>query len=497
METIADPMSASNSVSTPVSVVASELNYGRLKRIVIDGESIAIFFVLLAWQLLLPNGIYLFTGFTVIYILLYNIQQPLKPGIFTLILLMHFLQIIAGVWLTNYVEKDINFNAAKLSDATMGSLIGLLFMFLPIYYYQNKLPYLKLNDLKRDAFKLNTGKAFNCYLVALIVTSSLSAVAFAFSGITQIIFSFIKVKWLFFLLFGYLSILKKEKRNLFYLFVVIEFASGFYSFFSEFKTVIFYLIVLLVSLIRVINVKQLIIGGAILSCLVLFALVWTGIKTEYRSFLNKGSRQQVAAASKEDALNKLYSLSNNVSEESLNSSVYQFLDRLQYTYHFALTIARVPAIIPHTNGKNWINNIGYVTTPRFLNPDKPAFDATEKAKKYTGRRLSGRKSGASFSLGYFAECYIDFGLWGMMFPLFLIGLMYGSTYWYLMRNSSANFIFNYSVVGAFFMEFSAFEMDGTYLLGRFLATLITFVVLIRLFFPWVMNYVSEPQLKKS
>ena len=62
----------------------------------------------------------------------------------------------------------------------------------------------------------------------------------------------------------------------------------------------------------------------------------------------------------------------------------------------------------------------------------------------------------------------------MMVPLALIGLMYGLTYWYLMKNSSANFIFNYSVAGAFFLEFFAFELDGTMLLGRFLATLLTF-----------------------
>ncbi|MEO6328094.1 MAG: hypothetical protein ABIO55_04145, partial [Ginsengibacter sp.] len=273
----------------------------------------------------------------------------------------------------------------------------------------------------------------------------------------------------------------------------IEFVSGFFSFFSEFKTVIFYLIVLLAGLIRVVNVKQVLLAGVIGGCLVLFALVWTQIKGQYRSFLNGGTRQQVTTVSQDAALNKLYDLSNNVDEESLNSSVYQLLDRLQYTYHFARTIGRVPSVIPFQKGKNWTDNIQFVTTPRFLNPNKPTFDATEKAKKYTGLRYAGRRSGASFSLGYFAECYIDFGSWGMMFPLFLIGLMYGLAYWYLLRNSSNNYIFNYAVVGAFFMEFNAFEMDGTLLIGRFLATFVTFVFLIKVAFPMIITYISEPQ----
>ena len=137
--------------------------------------------------------------------------------------------------------------------------------------------------------------------------------------------------------------------------------------------------------------------------------------------------------------------------------------------------------------------LAYVT----IGDEKYVLDATEKTRKYTGLSYAGRFSGASFSLGYFAECYIDFGFWGMLFPLFLIGIMYGATYRYLMKNSSRNFVFNYSVVGAFFLEFFAFEMDGTYLLGRFLATLVTFIFCIKVFFPWLIDFISVPQPKKA
>jgi len=485
-------------VSEPKDVkVSNKINAKVSKRIIIDSESRVILFVVLALQLLLPNGFYLFVCMATIYLIVYNLQQPLKPGVFTVIALNHFMQIIAGVWQANYVGKDISFRSPNMAEATIASSIGLLFMFLPVYYYQSKLPCLRFSDLIKEAYKLSTGKVFNCYLVAFFIVQSLTPLAFLFGGLTQVIFSFIKVKWLLFLLFGYLSILKKEKRNLFYLFVVLEFLSGFYSYFSEFKTVIYFTVVLLISLIQVVNIKQVIYGSLIAACLLFFALIWTGIKGEYRAFINGGTRQQIAATSKEEALDKLYDLSNNVSEESLNSSVYQFLDRLQYTFHFAKTIERVPAVIPFQRGKNWSDNIEYCTTPRFLNPDKPSLDATEKAKQYTGLHYLGQKYGVSFSLGYFAECYIDFGLWGMMFPLFLIGLMYGLTYWYLMKNASRNYIFNYCVAGAFFLEFFAFEMDGTFFLGRFLATLVTFVFLIKAFFPMIIRYISEPQSAKK
>lgn len=467
------------------------------KRIVFDQESKVIFFIILCIQVLLSNGFYLFVCIATIYLVFYYIQQPLKPGVFTLIAFNHFLQIIAGVWQANSVNKDINFRSPYMDEATIASCIGLVCMFLPLYYFQSKLPSLSRERLKTEAKKLSTGNTLNCYLAAFFITSFLISIAFLFGGFTQIIFSLVKIKWFFFLLFGYQCLLKNEKTKIFYFFVVLEFVSGFYSFFSEFKTVIYFFVVLLLGLLEVINLKKIIYGGIIACCLGLFALVWTKIKGEYRSFLNEGSKQQVAVASKGDALNKIYDLSSNVDEESLNSTSYQLLDRLQYTYHFAKTIERVPSVIPFQDGNNWLANIEFCTTPRILNPNKPTLDATDKTKQYTGLSYSGRFSGASFSLGYFAECYIDFGLWGMMFPLFLIGLMYGATYYWLMTKASKNYIFNFSVAGAFFLEFYAFEMDGTMLLGRFLATLVTFYFLVKFFFPWVYNYIAETSYKKS
>ena len=486
---------SSETIKTNVFSRSISFDNRKLTRIIFDQESTVVFIILLFSQLFFPNGSYLFLCLLTIYLIFYVQQQPLKSGVFTLIACNHILQIIAGVWQADYVGMDINYRSSGMSDATIASCIGLFVMFIPISYFQNKLPSLSLDDLKKEAQKFSTDKTFTCYLAAYFIAGFLNTVLFVFAGLAQLVISLVKIKWLFFLLFGYQSILKKERRNTFYLFILIEFLSGFFSFFSNFKTVIYAAVILFLSLIQIINIKKVMYGAMIGGGLFLFALVWTGIKTQYRSFINGGSKEQVVSVSGEDALNKIYDLSSNVTDDDLNSSMYQMLDRVQYTYHFAKTIQRVPSVIPYTNGKNWMDNIEFCTTPRYFNPNKPTLDATEKTRKYTGLSYAGRESGASFSLGYFAECYIDFGLWGMMFPLFLIGLMYGLTYKYLMKNSSKNFVFNYSVVGAFFMEFFAFEMDGTFLLGRFLASLVTFIMCIKFLFPWVIRYISVPVKK--
>ncbi|MEJ7587817.1 MAG: hypothetical protein WKI04_09690 [Ferruginibacter sp.] len=270
---------------------------------------------------------------------------------------------------------------------------------------------------------------------------------------------------------------------MFLIFIVVEFILGFFSYFSEFKTVIYYLLVLLASFLITINFKYILYAALIGAGLLLFALVWSSVKSDYRNFLNVGSGQQTVGVSRDDALNKLYVLSNDVDQTSIENATKGFLDRLQYTYHFAKAIERVPAIIPYQNGDNWSSVLQYTTTPRFLNPDKPTVDNSVKASRYTGIPYARANKGVSFSLGYFAECYIDFGYLGMMIPLMVLGVIYGKLYHYFVTKATPNLLFNYAITGSFFLEFYGYEMDATILTGRLFASIVTYVMFIQFIFP--------------
>ena len=221
---------------------------------------------------------------------------------------------------------------------------------------------------------------------------------------------------------------------------------------------------------------------------------WTAIKGEYRAFLNQGSKTQSVQVSQEAAFDKLVELSEQQRDTSASIS---FFERLQYTWHLAKAMDHVPAVVPYQNGDNWLSSISFALTPRYFNPNKPKYEASSKATKYTGIQYLGAKSGVSFSLGYFADGYVDFGYFGMFFPLLLLGTVYGLAYFYFLKNSSKNLIFNYAVVGALFMEFNAMEMDSTYLTGRLFADLLTFFMLRLFFFPWLVKYLEwqEPEKK--
>jgi hypothetical protein len=469
----------------------------RLNLIKVDEVSKFLLLSVVLSQLFLNNGLYLFLCLATLSVLFFLVQQTYKPGVFALILVQHILQIIAGVFLSNYLGKDINYRSSEQSTAIYLSLIGVVFLFIPIIYYQTiLLPKVNRNDLKEAALKLSTEKVLRYYLISFFATALLGASFSFLGGLAQIFVSLLKVKWIFFLLFGFLAFLKNEKKNIFYLCVLLEIVSGFFSFFSEFKTVLYFLMILALSFIYTINIRQMLIASFIGIILFLLALFWTSVKGEYRSFLNGGTKDQTVDVSRDEAFNKLADLSNKVDNDELSSSTKSFLDRIQYTYHFAKTIERVPAVVPYQNGQNWLENIEFVTTPRFLNPDKPTIDNSVKTSKYTGLHYLTAKSGVSFSLGYFAECYVDFGPIGMMVLLLILGWIYGLVYKYLITKSSNNILFNYSVVGAFFMEFMMFEADGTFLIGRFLSTLVTFILLIQFIFPDLIKNLAATQTKK-
>ena len=461
-----------------------------MKHIKIDEQSKFFLLVILLSLLLFDNGFYMAIPTAALYYILYNLQQPNKPGVFSIITLQHFLNIIAAVWLANYLGKDINYRSPSQASAVVASSFGLVFLMAPIYYFQNKIPAQTKETLRNSILRFSSQKVMYAYIISYFTFSTLGTMAFLFGGLTQVIFSLVKIKWLLFLLFGFQCFLKDENKRIFYIFVAFEFISGFLSFFSDFKTVMFYLAVLIISLVEKLSFKQVFTVMLIGIGLGIFGLIWTNVKGEYRSFLNSGSTQQVVGVESDAAFNKLYDLSSKVDDDKLNGSAKQMLDRMQYTYHFAKTIDRMPSVLPFEMGDNWLTSLSFATTPRFLNPNKPIYEATAKVRKYTGLHYLGKEYGVSFSLGYFGDCFIDLGLYGMMLILLILGYIYGKIYFYLMKSASQNMVFNYCVACAFFMEFNAMEMDSTFLLGRLFASFLTFFMLIKFFFPWLINYLS-------
>lgn len=448
--------------------------------------------LLLISQFFFTNGIILFIGAFVFALLFYYLQQPFKPSVWSIVFIYHFIQVAATVWLSNYQGVDIDFRSSNAVSAIVCSYIGLFCIFVPIIIYQNKIPAISIARLREDALRFDLSKVFKIYIISFFAMNALAIAAFAVPGLAQIVFSLVKVKWMIFLLFGTLVFLKNQKKKEFYGFAIFEFISGFYSYFSDFKIVMFFLAIIFFFFLVKITLRPLTYTLILAAASFFMGAYFQGIKGEYRAYLNQGSKSQTVSVGKEDALGKLVDIAGNQKEGTFNESVESFLDRFQYTYHLARAMDYVPAKLPYQEGSNWGYTLEFALTPRILNPNKPNYEASVKTTKYTGISYARARQGVSVSLGYFADSYVDFGYVGMFVPLLILGFVFGLSYFYFARKSSNSFIFNFSVVGAMYMEFFAFEMDSTYLVGRLFATLVTFYALKLFFFPWLMNYLKAP-----
>ena len=163
-------------------------------RIFLDEGSKGFLLLLLISQLFFTNGILLFGGLVIFFLLINVLHQPYKPSVFTIIFFYHFLQVSAAVWQSNYLDLEINYRSPSSQTAIIAAYIGLLFLFLPIAYFQNKLPALSINILKKHADRIAIDKTFRVYVIGFFAMNALTGIAFLLPSLTQIILSIGNIK---------------------------------------------------------------------------------------------------------------------------------------------------------------------------------------------------------------------------------------------------------------------------------------------------------------
>ena len=429
------------------------------------------------------NGVYLFVCMAALYLMLPLLFRNNRPGMIVFAFALQWVQVITYVIWMNTFNRDINYYSNHADVAIICSCIGLIVIAAVFSLTINKVP------LVSDASFAKAAKSFDEKKVLILYTGStlfLGGLQYALgnnSGFAQILGTLASLKWIFLMIYGYTCWANKKNWPIFAAMVLFEFITSLYSYFSSFKEVILMAIAMGITLVRTISFKQAIIG-IVAGCALLFIFIgWTAIKSDYRNYLNQGKGQQVVEVSRSEAFSKIGQKVSTLSWDDFQFASYMLMYRLQYILHLAKSMDRVPEIIPHEDGHLWWENITYVLEPRLLFPNKPIYDATVKTVKYTGIRYAGRKKGSSFSLGYFADSYIDFGFTGMFIPLAIIGLVLGGIYRLFIGLSSINILFRYSIINVVFYEFSVFEADGLFLFGRLLLLTLVYFVLAKTLFP--------------
>jgi hypothetical protein len=463
----------------------------QLRKIKFDNSVILLAVIGVALLMMWGNPILTLASFAVLFAAIYYTGYAYVPPVLLFILFYHWVQIYTTVILANYLGKDVNDKSANAGLAVMLSLGGLLVMMVVYNKQIKKIKFGSLAQMKAAAKELSATNILILYIIFYFLTNFLAAIAFSFAGLTQIIFSLVQLKWALFCLFALVCIINREKYLILAVVIIIEFVAGLYSYFSSFKDVLFYVILLGFSFANYIRLKQFLFASVLATALFFMGLLWQSIKTDYRSFLSGEVRAQQVTVESDEAYEKLLDLSEKTDLTVLNSSIVVVLSRIGYTHHFQLVLDRVPIVIPHKDGALWWSNLEFVFTPRALNPNKGVLDASVKTNEYAGTNYSTAEAGSSFSLGYFVEGYIDFGIGGMYIPIFILAFVLGYAFQYFVNTASPNLLLNYSVAYSMFMPFVSFESDAIFFTGRLVITIITFVFLKYFLIKWSLPFLRK------
>jgi len=320
------------------------------------------------------------------------------------------------------------------------------------------------------ASQLSVQRLFVGSLLAIVMAIVLTRVAYVVPGLTQPILALALLRWVAVYMLTYTVL--TQHRGYPYLAVVftVEIMIGFLGFFSDFKTVLIVMLLAALTSPTALRGIRLRTAGALTVAILGLGIVWTGVKGEYREFLNQGTGQQVVLVPVTERIGKLAELVGDMTPARFGDSLLLLVERVTYVYYFGQVIETVPRHIAHENGLLWREAVERVLVPRLLNPAKRIIDDSQRTSDYTGNRVAGAEEGASISLGYVAESYIDFGRVMMMVPLFLWGLFVGRLYRFLLRSTRYP-LFAYGcatalvALGVSALEQSNLKMVSAFVLG--------------------------------
>lgn len=387
-----------------------------------------------------------------------------------------------------YNYEDLS-SSKNIIQTTYYSLIAFcIFCFgLWIALKDFKLSNEKMNELFN--YPVNFRRILIVYAVVAILNTTLKSFIFYLPGLSQLFSGLLQIKLGFLFLIIFFAFKTRENLLIVFFIIIAEVVLSLFSYFSSFKDIIITAAVIIALFPNRLTAKETALA-VIFGCGFMYSIfIWQSVKGDYRKFLNAGQQSQSIVVSQEDALKKLQELSENSNKLNKDDVLYQTVDRISYIEFFSQATENVPRKIPYENGKLWLNNIIHIFTPRILFPEKGVIDDSKMVNKYATRRVATAKQGTSFSLGFMAESYIDFGPYLMFIPIFFVGWLLGFIYKTIILQS-INYLWGFTLTASLWINVNCSETAGTKILGWILMYYIAF-----LFFRYVLmkpldNYIT-------
>jgi hypothetical protein len=426
---------------------------------------------------------------TALIVLLVGLALLWRPGESPVLLFLFafpWLQASISIFHANWVGVPVAELSTKPGDAQTAillSLAGLLAVAIGMRLGAGTWRWQDATHAGMLASAVGFDRWLRLYLVAWAVSFTALAFAWVVPGLSQPLFALANLKWAFYFMLAFRAFLgAPRERSVLALIFLVELASAIGGYFADFKTVFIMTTFAAIAAGVRLSARSLLGLGTLAACLLVFGVLWTAIKGEYRAFVSGGVAAQIVTVDYPTRIAKVAELVGDLDHDKVVLGLDQVLRRLTYVEFFGVVLTYVPSQMPHENGALFWDAVSRPFMPRLLFPDKEIVDDLVRSNYYTGG-VVGISEGTSISLGYVAESYIDFGLVGMFPALLLIGVLFGCIYRGLLRWTASRGLLGMALATGVLFSAAPLETSFTKTFGGLAVALLVAVLLAGLVLP--------------
>jgi hypothetical protein len=210
--------------------------------------------------------------------------------------------------------------------------------------------------------------------------------------------------------------------------VGLEIVIGLTGYFAGFRDPIVMTTIVMFEVFNPRKLQHWLIVSVLAIAMFIISTMWMNVRTQYRAMLDA----EVFEQTDQSKFSTMADLANNWLRSdagTMADHIDALVNRVWAIYYPALAMARVPSILPHTDGSILFGAVAHVISPRVFFPSKAGLQSdSEMVRKYAGVYAAGSEKNTSIAFGYAAEMYLDFGLPEMFIPLLAFGFLMGAAY---------------------------------------------------------------------
>ena len=375
----------------------------------------------------------------------------------------------------------------SFSEAVIFSLLGLIALASGIFIATKKIEPVTTEALRFETRHFSERRLFILWMIFSFFNSFISSIMFRFMPLQQIFVGLLNLKMITVSALLFVSFLNNRDKRYAYIVIVTEILLGFTQYFSGFKEILFYLIIITATLYPKINFRLSFRYAAVFILLASLGITWILIRGDYRNFLNRGTGMQVVTVPVSERFNYLSKAISSINFDYFNEGLEQTISRTSYSDFLAQVMDRVPAFTNFEKGELFLNTLKHIFMPRLFFPQKKSLDDSEVTNIYTGRMYSGAAQGVSIGIGYMAYYYIDFGKYLMLIFIFLQGVLYGLVYKYFTKKVKTKFLV-YSITLPIMMGVYLYETSQPKLIGGLLSSFIILAISVKYLLKYFITY---------